>query len=50
MKALALIPILTDVDVCRSNFEALFLGGYANTQIDGGELIWFDGNTVRHRY
>lgn len=45
MEALELIPILTDVNVCRADFEALFPGGEASSQIDGGELIWVEDNT-----
>lgn len=45
MEAQELVPILADVDVCRADFDALFPGGEASAQIDGGELIWLEDNS-----
>jgi hypothetical protein len=44
MEGLELIPILEDATVCRTDFAALFPGGEASTEIDGGEIIFPEAN------
>ncbi|MDX2138326.1 MAG: hypothetical protein SF123_09555 [Chloroflexota bacterium] len=44
MEGSSLIPFLTEANVCRSDFDALFPDDAGSTQIDGGTLFWAQEN------